>query len=386
MIVALGAMVLDRGQALREAWQDRPGLTLLACLVLLAPVCSAIGAHAMGDRSALFAIVDSYGAVPFLLLLVAAAYFRSAAEVRVLLLGLTVTGAYLAATAVLEGLKLYSLVFPRYIADPTQGLHFGRARGPFLEAGADGLAIVMCMVAAGMLLSSARATWSRTLIILTMGLGACGVFFTLTRSVWISLALVVSVALLSRRDWWKWWALIVTLTALGVTAMLTASPSLRDGVITRLQDDRSGVDRLNANSAAFEVLRHHPLTGVGWHQFAAEENSWLWQSDTEPLTNTGIAVHNVVLGYAAEMGLLGALLWVCMLAAAVFAVVRRSEPTAATQLPIWPSWPLWPVLMVVAWVVVSLFVPITYAFPSTTLWLFLGLRLRAPSSSSRELR
>ena len=34
----------------------------------------------------------------------------------------------------LEMAKLWGLVFPRFIGDPTIGIHFGRARGPMLQS------------------------------------------------------------------------------------------------------------------------------------------------------------------------------------------------------------------------------------------------------------
>ena len=42
-------------------------------------------------------------------------------------------GVYLGFTAVCEIAQLWSLVFPKYIADPKIGLHFGRARGPMVH-------------------------------------------------------------------------------------------------------------------------------------------------------------------------------------------------------------------------------------------------------------
>ena len=382
MAIALCAVMADRGAALRRVWRERRGLLLLAVVTLLVPTCSAISAAAAHDRSAIFAILDSYGAIPFALLLLAPSFFRTRGEVRVLLVGLTCTGTYLALTGVLEGLKLYALVWPAYITNPNLGLHFGRARGPFLEAGADGLAMVLCMIAAGMLAIEVRSRRARLALVGFLALSCLGVLFTLTRSVWICLAIVATVGLLSRRSWWKWWFLCVGTVAIGVAVMLSASSSLRDAVAVRLNDDRSGVDRLNANSAAFEILRHHPLTGVGWHQFPMVENDWLWQSDSYALTQTGIPVHNVLLGYAAELGLVGVLVWITMLAAAVWASLRASPSDDSERIP-WTLWPLWPVLIVLAWLVLSMFVPITYAFPSSVLWLFLGLGLRGRSPSAR---
>src|SRR5438093_1302521 len=81
---------------------------------------------------------------------------------------LVALGAYLGLTAVFEGLGLDALIVPRYIADPGAGIHFGRARGPFVEAVADGLALFGCGVAAAVAFTHWRAPWARRLALAVM--------------------------------------------------------------------------------------------------------------------------------------------------------------------------------------------------------------------------
>ena len=53
---------------------------------------------------------------------------------RLVQASITIFGFYLAFTAICEITQQWSLVWPSYIADPSVGLHFGRARGlPFVE-------------------------------------------------------------------------------------------------------------------------------------------------------------------------------------------------------------------------------------------------------------
>ena len=56
-------------------------------------------------------------------------------------------GLYLAATGLLEAAHQWAFVFPRYIADPTVGLHYGRARGPMVQAVSYGLCLGITMLA-----------------------------------------------------------------------------------------------------------------------------------------------------------------------------------------------------------------------------------------------
>jgi len=73
------------------------------------------------------------------------------ADIDRLLLGLSLFGLYLAITGICEGLGLYSIVFPRYIADPEIGLHFGRARGPMVQSVSYGVYLCVCMIATWLL-------------------------------------------------------------------------------------------------------------------------------------------------------------------------------------------------------------------------------------------
>ena len=87
-------------------------------------------------------------------------------------------------------------MFPNYIIDPNVGLHFGRARGPFVEAVADGLSLYMCAVAAAIGL----AVWRKPWITLRVrhghrARGGLGILFTLTRAVWIGAAIGTIVAM-----------------------------------------------------------------------------------------------------------------------------------------------------------------------------------------------
>ena len=80
-----------------------------------------------GDAALLVAMIAGAASTPGL-----------GAEVkrRILLGTLVAIGAYLSLTAVAEKLGITGLEVPGYISDPTVGIHFGRARGPFVDAGA----------------------------------------------------------------------------------------------------------------------------------------------------------------------------------------------------------------------------------------------------------
>lgn len=351
--------------------------TLLVLLTVTSAASSALIAGTMWDRSAFFALADSFGVIPFFLFLTAPVAFRDEARRRILLIGLSITGLYLGITGFLEGVHAYRFVWPAYIGDPGVGLHFGRARGPFLSSGADGLALIMCSLAAVLLLTMSK---SRALLWLTYScLLSCAFasFFTLTRSVWIAYVVAFTILMLSQRRLWKWWGLLAGGATLTVGLALSVFSTLQEQVTTRLNDEMSGLDRLNANSAAFEVLRHQPLFGVGWHSFSSVEVDWLWQNSYYPMTATGIPVHNVLLGYATEIGIPGTIAWVALFLLAIRAAVRRPWPLGVQR---W--WPVVTLAFVSSWFVIGNLVPITYAFPSAVLWTWLGAAAQVAESST----
>jgi O-antigen ligase len=202
-------------------------------------------------------------------------------------------------------------------------------------------------------------------------LSALGVLLTLTRSVWIgtalgALVLVAIVPALRRR--------VLILAGGSVAAMvsvLALVPGLGAALIDRLMTERSVFDRQNTNAAALRVIEAHPLDGIGWMRFLPESIDWVRQADSYPVTNVDIEVHNVVLSRAAELGLVGAALWVCcVLAGPVLSVLRR--PIALDL----SDWRLVLLGYGCVWVSCTMVSPVPYVLPNDLLWLISGLLLR----------
>ena len=195
-------------------------------------------------------------------------------------------------------------------------------------------------------------------------------FFTLTRSLWIGVAVGAVIALMAepglRRRVMIGSGVLVGL----LVAAIATIPLLNAAVQDRLGDDRSAFDRINALNAGLRALESHPIEGVGYQNFPAVQVNWLWQDDLMPITETGIAVHNVILGHAVELGLVGAALWVGVLGLVISAALAGDSSAAPRPVR------LGVLAYVTGWLVVSMFVPITYTLPCTLFWLGLGLTAR----------
>jgi putative inorganic carbon (HCO3(-)) transporter len=344
----------------------------LALLAACYAIVSALAVQTLTQRSSFFGLLDRFGLVPFAMFFLAPLIFRTHRQRMILVTTLVCVGAYLAFTAAAEFTHLNALVFPRYILNPDLGIHYGRSRGPFLEAVANGLALQECGVAAAL----AVVLWRRRLArVIAAGVAlacAAGILFTLTRAVWIGAAastiLVMATAPQLRR-------LLIPAVVLGVLSIgiaFAAVPSLKDRADARAQSQGPVWDRYNTDAAALRMIQEKPAFGWGWDSFVTEGTAHLRQARTYPLTGAGLNVHNVFLSHATELGLVGFALWFGAFAGAIGGALFGPVESALRPFRI--------ALVAIAscWVIVANFGPLGYAFPTLLLWTLAGI-IRGPS-------
>lgn len=337
----------------------------LTSMVLFA-IGSAVAFDVWRTSLAQFALLDRL-LVPFILFTVAPVVYSDVRSRDLLLKLLVVLGLYLGLTAVFEVSGPTQLVFPRYIMDPSVGIQFGRARGPFVESEADGLVIAVCGYAAGLAISRFRGAW-RIASVVTVLACAAGVLFSLTRSVWIGTVLGLVVAGLAVRRFRAYLVPAAVVGAIGVTVLLNLVPGLADKVSGRADSQGPVYDRLNTNAAALRIVEAHPLTGVGWSRFIDVAPEWVRQAPDYPITNIVLEVHNVFLGRAAELGLIGAGLFVvCVALGPVSAVLRRAPVGDLT------AWRVVALGALCAWIVAANTSPLPYPLPNALVWLLAGI-------------
>ncbi|MBJ7331724.1 MAG: O-antigen ligase family protein [Solirubrobacteraceae bacterium] len=272
-------------------------------------------------------LVDRGGLLAFGAFAVAPVAFATARDRRFLLWGLTLLGAYLSVTAVLE-ITAPQLVVPSFIVDPSYTTHAGRARGPALEASANGLALFSCGMAALILRGLEDRPRVRALLVAVVVLCALGVLLTLTRSVWIGAITGTVVAMLAARELRPWLLPTLLAGAVAVALAFTVIPGLESSADSRASSQTTVWDRQNLNTAAVNMFLEQPLVGQGWDTFGRVANGFFWQGDDYPLTvNQTTGAHNVVLARASEIGLIGVTLWA---AAIILAIVAGLTTKPAT--------------------------------------------------------
>jgi O-antigen ligase len=385
LLLAAFGMVLLRTPGAR----DRPPIRLrpihgLLALTLVYAFFSAWAAGTLSDQTALFGLIDRFGLLPFLAFAIAPAMFQTAAQRRVLVGTLVAIGGYLGLTAIFEIVNFKAGVFPSYIMDPDVGITWGRARGPFVQSNALGLVLFASLAACAVALTAHPSRRTRVLLYVVAGLCLAGTFLTLTRAVWVAAVLSTAVVAVFSPAVRRRVVPLALVAAAGVGLALVAVPGLHDRTTARTEDQRPIWDRYNSNAAAVRILDEKPLFGVGWGRYHEVNAEYLRQGGSYPLTGVGLEVHNVALGNAAELGLIGGLLWAAALLGAVFSPMLRRLP--GTHDP----WRLALVAVGTNWLVVAMFVPLGYPLPNMMIWLLagivVGLRPPAPAPVPSWLR
>jgi putative inorganic carbon (HCO3(-)) transporter len=368
----------------------------LLLITIAFTVGNALLAGTLFTNAGFFRLFDRFGIAPFVLFFVAPTVFPDARRRNVFLTTLVIVGAYLGLTALAETLGPRALVFPRYILDPSLGYHAGRARGPFLEAEANGLALFVCGAASAVAIATWRDQLARIAAGAVLGLCLLGILFTLQRAVWVGAGIAVLITLLAGRETRRFVLPAVTGIVCVVLVALVAVPGLRSEAQARASDQQSLWDRTNLNAAAVRMVEARPLFGFGWGTFAERSPPYFWQTGDTPLTAVGSApcqsqsltlsssgapctqvAHNSYLSNAAELGLVGTVLWILCgvfgIGAAWFQPGARARPAGRSAL----------LAIAIMWFVVIAFTPLEGPFSPVVLWIWAGL-MYAPDASSRE--
>ncbi|MEX1039563.1 MAG: O-antigen ligase family protein [Pirellulaceae bacterium] len=231
--------------------------------------------------------------------------------------GMVAFGVYLAIIGILEGTGQYGLVFPRYIADPELGLHFGRARGPMVQSVSYGVYVCGTMLCVW-LLALRLPPQSRWLVFSLLPLFFAAIFFTKTRTVWLggglSLLAMVFLTMTGRARS----VVIAGMVLVGVSGVIYKMDSIlglqREGTVT---DTRRSVDmRASFTYVSLQMFYDKPLTGHGFSQFKKEKLPYLSDRNVDLLLESIRAYdhHNTYLSILTDLGLLGFIPFMAMYA------------------------------------------------------------------------
>ncbi|HXR16473.1 MAG TPA: O-antigen ligase family protein [Terriglobales bacterium] len=276
--------------------------------------------------------------------------------------------AYLSLTAIFFMFDAKQFIFPRYILDESLGYHADRARGPFLQAVANGVTLNLLGIVA---LNSFRRRRLRGIVgILFLAALSLAILATKTRAVWLSFALSVLVLLFfspSRRLRRACLCLVLA-GGIGLAAVVTLADrntSLGD----RLQERGPVTFRMAIYQAGWEMFLKKPLTGWGAADMQTELSKRISDFHQEQFF-----FHNTYLEIVVQYGLVGLLfyLWIVV---DLFKLGRSRNPAgfpAGSSFLDQEFRSLWPLLLGV-YLLNGSFVVMNYQFVNGFLFTVAGL-------------
>src|SRR5271156_6684369 len=207
--------------------------------------------------------------VPFTLFHLAALIFREERRLERFELFAVVVLAYLSFTSIAFLVGAKSLIFPRFILDESLGYHVDRARGPLLQAVANGVSLNMLGVLALHAFLRGRIRGLRAAVLLSSL--PVAILATMTRAVWLSFAVSVMV-LIFRAHSRRLRLICVGVAIVGTLGLLIALSfdDQRRALTERLKESGPLDFRRAVYTAGWQMFLEKPFAGWGVNQMPAE--------------------------------------------------------------------------------------------------------------------
>jgi putative inorganic carbon (HCO3(-)) transporter len=283
--------------------------------------------------------------------------------------------AYLIWTALAFLVGAHSLIFPRFILDESLGIHAERARGPFLQAVANGVTLNLLGLFAIERYRRGKLSgiWS-ALLLCTLPLA---IVATKTRAVWVAFAASILWLMLRSGDSRLRRASAALALAGGLGVLVVLSLGDTAALQDRLQENSPVEFRIAAYRAGWSMFLQRPVQGWGAGQLQAE-----LPGQIEGFHGEAFAVHNTYLEMLVEHGLLGFALYVWIL---VELFRLRGREVEDENDVIGSIRSLWPLLLGV-YLVNATFVVMNYQFVNGLLFTFAGILAANPSTARAARR
>ena len=197
-----------------------------------------------------------------------------------------------------------------------------------LGSAAPYLVMVLSLIAG--LTFQVRWTRGQWLVLgMVVSLSIVALILTYTRSMWIVCVVIMVMFAALQKTWWP--SVVAAVLIMGVGVGLATSPVIqeRTRMLTDLHRDSSLVERYEIWGAALNMVRDHPMLGVGAKCFTVH-------SERYHVPNGQRQAHNQLMNVAAETGIVGLICFLAWMAYyAVFLFKLRQLRTGTISRAMW---------------------------------------------------
>jgi O-antigen ligase len=305
--------------------------------------------------------------VPFVLFHLAVLVFREERRLRQFEVFALVVLAYLCFTAIAFLVGAKSLIFPRFILDESLGYHADRARGPLLQAVANGVSLNLLGVLALHALLRGRIRGVRASVLLASI--PVAILATMTRAVWLSFAVSVGVLIFRshNRRLRRICAVVAIAGAFGLLIVLSFDDQRR-ALTDRLQESGPLDFRQAVYAGGWQMFLEKPFTGWGVNRMPAE----LARHVSGYKEKKELDSHNTYLELLVEHGIFGLALYAWLMWE-IWRLGKGRIPRAERHGLLNQQFhSMWPVLLGIYWVNAAVVV-MNYQFVNGLLFTMAGM-------------
>jgi putative inorganic carbon (HCO3(-)) transporter len=294
----------------------------------LPPIKLPLGLFMIGTVISLLASVDPRSGTPqirkffvFLILLLISSTFRRTVEVRGIVLGWSLVATLSALRSLFqfaqkyqEALEAHENFYQYYVGERITGF-----MSHWMTFGGEEMVVVL-MLGAFLFFSPAKkwktAGWiCGAVLMMSLVLG-------MTRSIFL---LGMPIGMLYLLWFWHRW-LVVAVPVAAVAILFSIAP-LRERAASILQphgETDSNMHRTITRRTGIEIIKAHPLLGIGPEQVKAQFDRWVPADIPRPLPDGWYGhLHNIYLQYAAERGIPTMLAMMWLIGKVLFDFFRR---------------------------------------------------------------
>lgn len=268
--------------------------------------------------------------MPFSIFFLAKNIVDSEQKIKNTYIFFAVIGLYLGFTAICEYFNLWYLVWPPYIRNRWTGIHWGRSRGPFLQAAINGYVQGIIVLFTTYLLIHTKNKKLKIIFPLSILLMLCGIVFSFSRATWLGFIVSSFVIPLFSPKARKIYivcflALIIVISTRFSAEYLSEMQgqsfsevreegSLQDLIATRVATESSVYGRFTLYGVVWRMFLDKPIFGFGFNTFLKESPKYFEKVEGVPYTiEAGTNVHDTFTGVLVELGLVGLFLFLFIL-------------------------------------------------------------------------